>query len=210
MNPLDIFRIREPTDPAWREILHIYRETFSEWEREPEAVLASRMEEGRYVVSACALADGRIVGFHIVDAVLPDGYALFSYLGVTKAHRGKGYGTELCRHAIESFRKNDALEIMYIEADDRQSRFYGRLGFQRLDLDYRVPRFDGPGSEPMHLLAIPLADHVAALTRGELRAAVRSIFVDGYQLKPGDPRIDEQLARIPDRVRLQPWPPSQR
>lgn len=207
MNPLDLFRVQEPADPAWREVLKIYRETFPESEREPEHVLTSRMDEGRYVVYACALTDGRIVAFHIVDAVLPSQYAVFSYLGVTEKYRGKGYGTALCQHAIESFRQNEALRIMYIGADDRQSRFYGHLGFLRLDLDYRVPRPDG-GSEPKHLLAMPMGDHVAALLKSELGKVIMSIFVDGYRLTPGDPRIDEQLARIPERTRLQPWPPA--
>ena len=70
-----------------------------------------------------------------------------------------------------------------------------------------MPRPDG-GSEPKHLLAMPMGDHVAALLKSELGKVIMSIFVDGYRLTPGDPRIDEQLARIPERTRLQPWPPA--
>jgi len=189
--------------------MSLYRDAFEAWEREPEAVLAERVSAGRYVLCLARDAKGAPVGFYILEVNRDVDYVMFTYVGVSGAARGKGYGAVLVRDAVRRFREEIRAEWMLIEAGDRQAVFYGRLGFKRLDLIYHAPRFEEEGAAPMHLLSMS-ADHDSDIIDGpRLAEMVRHNFVHGYRLDPADQRVRRQLALIGQRVRRVPWPPGE-
>lgn len=208
MTELRIFRVEGPALPEWADVLRIYHESFPDWEREPDALIEARTRTGRYVVWAGAAQSGAIVGFSILERSVSHHYALLAFLAVEGLQRGNGFGAQLCQHALKYFEEQTALKMLYVEAEDRQARFYGRLGFRRLDLEYYVPRFDTKGSVPMRLMAISNDPSVRTLDGKELSTVIQSIFCSGYHLEPNDERIQEQLERIPQRIHLEIWPPE--
>lgn len=205
---VDTRRVEGPRDPAWADVVRIYREAFPAADREDERRIGERVVTGRYVV-VVARHDGRAVGFHALDLVPGLETAFFMYLAVAPAWRGRGIGRALCRDVMDRFGALAGYRWLLVEAGERQAAFYGRMGFLRLALEYHAPRFDGPGSVPMHLLALPIAPACTALPGDVVRATIRVGFVDGYDLAETDPRIAAQLARVPERVALEAWPPSE-
>jgi GNAT superfamily N-acetyltransferase len=205
----DIVPVEAEGGDVWRDCVHIYEEAFPEWEREPERVLVMRVRQGRYKMYA-GMIEGHAVGFYILD-IEEEGqiYALFSYIAVDPRERGKGYGTELTRHAFEVFSELPRRRWMLIEAEKRQAELYGRLGFLKIDVDYLVPRYDSSGSEAMSLMAVPSDRSARSIESAELRQLVERIYRSGYKLDADDPRLEEQLAVIPvGEIRLMAWPPE--
>jgi predicted N-acetyltransferase YhbS len=187
--------VRRPAGRAWQEVLRIYRAAFPTWEREPEWMLANRINEGRYLLKVAQHKES-VIGFYILDLVPPERYTLLAFVAVMEGERNKGIGSKLCAEAVATFRALGAYRWLLVEAQDRQGEFYGRFGFRRLALDYRVPRFDGAGTETMHLMAIPADSDVASIAGSELAQIVRHIFTSGYSLDPSDPRLAAQLTKI--------------
>lgn len=205
----DIVPVEADGGAVWSDCIRIYEEAFPEWEREPERVLVKRVRQGRYKMYA-GMFEGHAVGFYILD-IEEEGqvYALFSYIAVDRRERGKGFGTELTRHAFKLFSESHGRRWMLIEAEQRQAELYGRLGFLKIDMDYLVPHYDSTRSEPMSLLAVPFDRSARSIEGPELRQIVERIYLSGYKLDADDPRLEEQLAFIPTgEVRLMAWPPG--
>jgi len=188
--------------------MRLYYEAFPPWEREWDSLLERRTAKGRYQMRA-GLKNGQVVGFYVLD-VEEDGqtYALFSYLAVAEKERGQGYGEALTRHAIGLFLERGDRRWLLIEAEDRQARFYGRIGFAKFGFDYFVPRFGEASAVPMHLMGFSSEGPPATVAGEALKPMIERIYLSGYKLKPGDPRLAKQLALIPDEVRLLDWPPE--
>jgi GNAT superfamily N-acetyltransferase len=205
---VDTRRVEGGDDPDWSETLRIYRDAFPAWEREDEARMRARVETGRYVL-VVARHEGRTIGFHALDLLPGLDTAFFMYLAVDRDWRGRGIGRTLCRDVVERFRALGCYRWLLVEAGERQAVFYGRMGFLRLAVEYHAPRFDGPGSVPMDLLALPARLECDAVPGEALRRTIRVLFADGYELGETDPRIAAQLERVPGRVALEAWPPTE-
>ncbi len=204
---LEIVEVSDAGDPRWGAAMAIYEASFPAWEREPESILVERLGTRRYRMWV-GLRHAGVAGFYLLDLNPSLRYALFSFLAVDAEARGQGLGTVLCRDAMERFATGGELRWLLIEAEDRQAAFYGRLGFSKLDLPYDVPRFDGGGTFPMHLMVVSAGQRPTHIAGGTLRPILRHLFTSGYSLKPDDPRIAAQLARVGDTVELIPWPPG--
>ena len=207
MSDLNIYQITPDDISRWQATMEIYYTAFPEWEREPEDVLIKRISSGRYVMY-CGQEQDNVVGFYILDINQEPSYALFSFLAVSESQRGKGLGTILCKDAIRRFHEEYSLNLLLIEAEDRQALFYGKLGFKKIDIDYLVPKYNAPGSVPMHLMAISVDNHAPHLEAKQLRALIEHIFTTGYYLNDQDERLTAQLANIPELAALLVWPPK--
>jgi GNAT superfamily N-acetyltransferase len=204
---LSIVQVRPAAGAHWSAAMRIYQASFPGWEREPVHVIARRVDQARYLMKA-GLLDGKVIGFYILDLNPAQGFALFAFVAVTAAQRGKGLGGELCRDAIAVFRMlGQENRWFLVEAEERQAIFYGRMGFLDIGIDYRVPRFDNEGSVPMHLMTVPRHPG-QSMVSGELGEIVRRLFLSGYSLDEDDPRIAAQLAKVPATIPLKPWPPQ--
>ena len=125
--------------PGWGGFLRLYRQVFPPWEREPDALIARRLDAGRYQISVTCDREGRVTGGSIVDIVPERDYALLCYVAVAPGWRGRGLGKRLSLQAVRRFRQAAPVRWLLVEAEDGPSRLYRRCGFRRLRLDYRVP-----------------------------------------------------------------------
>lgn len=192
--------VAAPDDPLFPEAMKIYEAAFPDWEREPRERIEKLIAEGIYRLTLYLERD-RAVGLAIVDLRPRLRYQLLTYLAVEEAFRGRGIGSRLCLDAIERFRRDPDYDWLFIEAQERQARLYAQLGFKPLAIDYVVPSYTSDETVPMSLMAI--VKEGETLDGERLKRVVRDIFEFGYDLSPDDPRIAEQLRKIPPIVRFE-------
>jgi len=176
----------------WNETIEIYKDSFPEWEREDTQHILKNIQTGVYKMFVY-VEDHEVIGFYILDINRSLNYTLFSFLAIKESKRNLGIGTKLCLNAIEYFHTEIKVEWLLIEAEERQAKLYEKLGFSRLSLDYRIPKFNSLESVPMNLM---LLNESKELDSNSLKAIIKDIFYRGYSLKKGDIRIDQQLKRV--------------
>lgn len=195
-----------PGDERWSAFLALYHRAFPAAEREPDPVLAERASGGRYRVRLALDGRGAVAGCYVVDVATEADYALLCYVAVEPRWRRSGVGRRLCLDAVAWFSAEAPTPWLLVEAAPRAARLYRRCGFTRLTLDYRVPYIDAPGTQVLQLLVLPPADHGGTVPGQRLRAIIRHLFVDGYLVRPDDPRLQAQLERVPDQTRIEDAP----
>lgn len=203
----EIISVTPDQTEVWDACIRIYTAAFPRKERESEGALRRRLDTGRYRMRA-GLRDGEVAGFVILDIEPPYNFALLSYLVVDEAQRGKGYGTDLTNEAIRLFREETDCDWLLIEARDRQAELYGRLGFLKVDLDFRIPHYVDADETPMHLMAYPRGAAERSIPAGELKEMIDWLYRSGYLVADDDPRLARQLAAITGDAALMDWPPS--
>ena len=182
---------------AWAACMDIYRASFPDWEREPEARLAEEASRGRNVMRVAF--DGETPkGLAILDIDKADDtpYALLTILAAAEHARRTGSGRKLVEDAVLWAMSNTPSVWLLTEAEPRPARFYGQLGFRIIDIAYRTPCFTDETSVPMQLMAIPRDREAAAIGQKALHAVIARIFTSGYGLPPDDPRLDAQLKAV--------------
>ncbi|MBA1438641.1 MAG: GNAT family N-acetyltransferase [Epsilonproteobacteria bacterium] len=177
----------------WDGAVKIYDDAFPEWEKEDIDHILKNIENGRYKMVAY-LSNNKVEGIYILDINHQLDYALFSFLAVDTALRGQKIGTMLCAHAINYFQNHVSCQWLFIEAEDRQCKFYSKFGFKKLQIKYNVPKFNSSQSIAMHLMCI---DKNKRIDSESLKNIIEHIFVHGYCLPEDDQRIQKQLERIP-------------
>ena len=190
-----------PLAADWAEIVTIYRSSFKADLREPEPLLADRLEAGRYRLFT-ARKRSQINGFAILDVIPTPSYAVLSYLAVSENHRNSGIGASLCHHVVENFRKAAPANWLLVEAEKRQADFYRRQGFATFACPYDAPQFGDAGSIAMSLQGIAKSKETRSASRAELCDIIEHLFLDGYGLEKNDPRLVAQLAAIADPTPL--------
>jgi len=190
----------------WSAFAALYHAAFPPGEREPDRLVAARLDAGRYRIRISRSARGHVTGGYVVDRVTEHDYALLCYVAVAAAWRKAGIGRRLCADAVTLFRGKGRPGWLLVEAKPRAARLYRRCGFARLDLDYRVPFHDGPGEQRMVLLALHRQGAPSRVARRTLVAMIRDLYLDGYLVAEDDPRLRDQLARIPDEVMVEDAP----
>jgi len=176
----------------FNECMLIYVDSFAEWEREDINNIAKNIQSNHYKMHA-NLLNSEVIGFYILDVNTQLEYALLSFLAMKESQRGKGLGNELCLHCITYFQKELACRWLLIEAQERQSKLYERLGFKKIMLEYKVPSLTSQESINMHLMQINNNDNIDNISLSNI---IEDIFTRGYSLNKNDTRIKEQLLRI--------------
>jgi GNAT superfamily N-acetyltransferase len=201
--------------PEQRETVRaIYEEAFPSWQREPfDALVRAFPDEARLQL---AMIDGRdVVGFATTLRLQAVSWRFLEYFAVTERRRNQGLGGSLWQTLIERLAEGGPLPIVLeverpqdapagtTERTTRERRidFYRRRGAYELAIpDYRVPHLTGEGSDALLLLAVPV--HGSTLPTGaELEALVRSLYVEGYGLRPDDPLVRSALASLGPNTR---------
>lgn len=173
--------------------LALYHQLFPEWEREPDELVRERHLSGDYFTRYLSDGEG-MVGFFTINVVPALRYSTLTFIGVRPNRQGTGLGAKLLDAALEDCTGGNAsIEYFLIEAEPDKAGFYLSHGLKRVDIRYRVPRFDDkPGLEPMELFM-----HEPGAGRGEeiplmrLKEIIAHLLEYGYGLPPGDPRTGE-------------------
>ena len=176
----------------WDDFIKIYNDSFEEWEREDVNKLLVNMIKGRYEITIY-LDNNEVQGFYILDIRTKLNYALITFLAVKKELRGKKIGSKLCLNAIEFFKTNLLCGWLLVEAGDIQARFYKNLGFERINIDYMIPKFNSKDSISTQLLYISKGETINAKSLSKI---IEDIFINGYSLNEDDERIQQQLEYI--------------
>ncbi len=188
----------------------IYEEGFPLHQRMAfDDIVESARDGSRHV--SVAKADGRVIGVSVVYPLASTPALFLEYFAVDGAQRGKGIGTRLWRHIMETPPPGPA-EGFVLEVDDpeeedlpqeeariREQRvqFYLRLGARFLPVaDYRVPFVTGEGEERLRLMWAPLGRDHESLP-GSLRDLVLAVYEEGYELPPNDPLVVAALDSLP-------------
>ena len=185
----------------WDETIKIYDESFPEWEKEDTDNILLHIKSNRYEMIAY-VSNNEVQGFYILDINYKLDYTIFTFLAVKESLRGKGIGTKICLNAIDYFNNYIECQWLLIEAEDRQAKFYGKLGFKKILIDYFVPEFDSQESVKMHLMCINKDKEIDSISLANI---MRNIFLFGYCLDEKDKRIQRQLDRIPLKLEIIDW-----
>jgi GNAT superfamily N-acetyltransferase len=192
----------------WEAFCKLYLSEFPEWEREPLETIKARIQEGRYVLVVARKTAGQRIGFYILDQPHDPDYSILTFMAVAPEFRNQGFGSIICRHAFEHYTERDNHWLL-IEAEQRQSQFYGRLGARCLDFEYSVPHFGDAGSSTaMYLMGLVKPVTPDEIDGDFLRIMVEHIFIEGYRVTLSDPCLIKQLKAIPKRVHTLRWPPE--
>jgi GNAT superfamily N-acetyltransferase len=202
--------IRTLPDAAdeWVAFCQLYLNEFPEWEQEPLDTIKTRIEQGRYILVIAKNAANEPVGFYLLDQPHDPDYSILTFMAVAPEFRNQGLGSIICRHAFEHYTERDNHWLL-IEAEQRQSHFYGRLGARCLDIKYEIPHFgDAESSTPMYLMGLMKPVTPKEIDGDFLRIMVEHIFIEGYRVTQSDPCLIQQLQAIPEKVRTLRWPPE--
>jgi len=175
----------------WDATMKIYGDSFDEWEREADETILKRLQTKEYEAFIYTI-DSKVVAFAILDVNEALHYALFSFLAVLQSKRGLAIGSKLCLYVIDYVKTHLRAQWLFIEAEERQALLYERLGFKRVALDYRVPKFNSQESVPMTLMLITQI----SLNADIFSEIIKDIFHRGYSLEANDIRIKQQIQRI--------------
>jgi predicted N-acetyltransferase YhbS len=190
----------------WQQFIELYDEAFEESEQEPVEIIRERLLTGRYLLEVAQDASNEIVGFYLLDRATDPDYVILTFLAIRAAFRNQGLGSQICRHIFESYSSTPG-KWMLIEAEDRQSIFYGRLGAKRLAIDYAIPHFDDSDDMTATHLMLVIKPTIPDQINGDiLRRIIEHIFMDGYHVKRDDRRLTTLLEKIPDSVKTMDWP----
>lgn len=195
---MKIKKLQDTKEIIWNQIVKIYEAAFPEWEREPLYQIEKRVLEQRYVVYI-GLFQEQTVGFYILDQALGRDFVVFTFLAVTEQSRGQGIGSLLCQHAIKTFYHLHKTWLI-IEAEDKPALFYQKLGFKKIAIDYVIPKYDDANEGiAMHLMAI---SEQKTIDNTMLSNIIINMFTEGYLLERNDPRLIQQLAKLPQSALL--------
>lgn len=193
--------VARPQGSDWSAFASLYQEAFPPWEREPLPRIAARVAAGRYGLTVLRLTGEPVAGFYLLDQVAALGYAVLTFLALRQGYRGRGLGQRLLQDAVSRFQAGPGPAWLFVEAEPGPAQFYQGRGFRRLGVDYRVPHYgDMTAIQPMTLLAVHRGGLMSRIDGKLIRQVIEHLFVDGYQLHPDDPRLAEQLQRVPDVV----------
>jgi GNAT superfamily N-acetyltransferase len=193
----------------WNCFCRLYQSEFPTWEQEPLDAISERLRDGRYVLTGVWIPDGQLVGFYLLDLPKDPDYSILTFMAVTPEYRNQGLGSEICRHAFQHYTEREHHWLL-IEAAERQSSFYGRLGARCLELEYHIPHFgDAESGTPMYLMVLMKPAIPDEMDGDFLRRIIEHIFIEGYRVTREDPCLQRQIELIPSKVRTQEWPPEQ-
>lgn len=208
MQKLHYFRILPDQLSDWKGFCRLYQSEFPAWEQEPLDAIRERLLAGRYSLTGVKNTEGQLMGFYLLDQPNDPDYSILTFMAVTPEYRNQGLGSEICRHAFTHYTKREHHWLL-IEAEERQSLFYGRLGAQCLELEYHIPHFsDAESSTPMHLMVLMKPTTPNEMDGDFLRRIIEHIFIEGYRVTREDDCLIRQLELIPSKLRTLVWPPE--
>jgi hypothetical protein len=154
-----------------------------------------------------------VVGFAIAIALVDCDAALLEYMAVEEKRRGAGIGKLLFRAIAGWPEAHDRFLLMEVDStaipspdgEDRARRkeFYRGEGCMQVEgLRYVMPRVSGDAPPLMDLL-VYRRDLPDSVEKARVHAWLEACYAQVYQQTLPDVRIDEMLASLGDRIRIE-------
>lgn len=185
---IDIYKYPE----FWDESIKIYTDSFKKHEREESNKILKNINNGKYKMFSY-IQENEVIGFYILDINHTLRYTMCCFLAIKESKRDLGFGSKVCSHAISYFNSSIKSNWLLIEAQERQAKLYIKLGFKRINLDYKVPIFNSNNSIQTNLMIIQKA---IKIDKTSLSDIIKDIFCRGYSLNKNDQRVKSQLIKI--------------
>lgn len=119
---------------------------------------------------------------------------LLAYLATAPKYEGLGLARKMVDELLAKS-LSASKPYLWLEANPKLWGFYNKLGFKRLDMEYRIPEFYGDGSEQMGLF-VRLHPSVAEVEKKVVESFVSELLLSGYDLKEKDSRYQRQMQVI--------------
>ncbi|RYV01428.1 hypothetical protein SOPP22_13625 [Shewanella sp. OPT22] len=186
--------IKPLTPSLWESFFTLYNNCFSVWEKENPDIIKEKGLSGHYRCR-CLNADNEVIALSICELYYEHHFVLFSYLAVVHAHRSSGLSRKMSDEVSDFFSKNKKqFRWLFLECEDELIDYYVKLGFSRIAIDYRPPKFNSNETVSMNLLLYKTSE---TLNHHQLSEIIKKLFVDSYQLISTDKRIEQQLNTLP-------------
>lgn len=208
---MNIHRVCSVNEPAYHELLRIYRDSQPESERKGPDHLARMIERPEYFFLA-GRRDESIVGYAICICLPGSDAALLEYMAVTRELRGLGLGQELFKQTAALGPIANRTLVIEVDSDKlpspdhadrvRRKKFYRRLGCREIDgLAYIMPPVSSAPPPAMDMLVYAV-ELPGTLRKSHIRGWLQSCYQQVYDVPENDPRIEVMVARLPENVRL--------
>lgn len=208
---MKIHRVGSVDEPAYQELLRIYRGSQPLSELKSPDHLARMIERPEYYFLA-ALHNEVVVGYSISICLPGSDAALLEYMAVTPELRCHGLGQQLFKETAAF--GPIAIRVLMIEVDSekspsadhvdrvRRKSFYRRLGCLEIEhLAYIMPPVSNTPPPPMDMLVYAI-ELPGCLEKSRLQAWLQSCYRQVYEQPGDDPRIQSMIANLPENVRL--------
>lgn len=177
----------------FRHWIALYHQRFPYQELAPVTSIAQSIETSSSVISGVVEStSNRWAGFTLIERYGDS--TLLAYLATAPKFEGLGLARELVDEALL---KNLTADTPYfwLEANPKLWSFYQKLGFKRLDIEYRIPEFYGSGSEKMGLF-VKMYSSACSIPKTVVESFISELFLTGYAITAHDSRYLQQLSVI--------------
>ncbi|MBI5649713.1 MAG: GNAT family N-acetyltransferase [Chloroflexi bacterium] len=201
--PIEITQPTRQFFPHADSLRALYESSFPASERADFDALIASVARGERL-HFIATTNDDLVGFALLFPLRDTDAILLEYFAVASSQRGRGIGSEILQRVVGRLREPRAETgiILEVESDTegdsaeharraRRIAFYERNGARVIEhaRNYRVPNLAGAGTLAMKLLWLPLRDHAPLPTDEQLRAHIRAIYTQAYELAADDPLV---------------------
>jgi GNAT superfamily N-acetyltransferase len=185
--------VTRPAHFLFRSWARLYRARFPYQELAPlPAISKSIQQEASHIFGLIDSGSSLWAGFTLVEYY--ESATLLAYLATAPGFEGRGLARQLVAQQLKIQLSKDK-PYFWLEASPKLWSFYTKLGFSRIDLDYRIPEFYGSGSEKMGLF-VQVHSSIESIPKLVVESFVSDVFLSGYAIKKNDPRYIKQMAII--------------
>jgi len=177
----------------FRHWVALYHQRFPYQELAPVTSIAKSLEASSSVISGVFDSiSNQWAGFTLIESYGDS--TLLAYLATAQNFEGLGLARQLVDEALQV---NLTAESPYfwLEANPKLWNFYQKLGFKRLDIEYRIPEFYDSGSEKMGLF-VKIHSSVSSIPKTVVESFISELFLTGYAIKANDSRYVQQMSVI--------------
>jgi len=177
----------------FRRWVALYRTRFPYQELAPVPAIAESLNQQESVING--LIDSKTHDWAVFTLTEFYGTStLLAYLATAPDYEGKGLARQAVNSALNNTLSKDT-PYFWLEATPKLWGFYKKLGFKRLQLEYRIPEFYGSGSEKMGLF-VRTHLSITHIEKKVVESFVSELLLSGYGIKESDPRYQQQMQVI--------------
>jgi GNAT superfamily N-acetyltransferase len=193
LNALKTIKVTRPGHFLFRSWARLYRSRFPYQELAPLSLIAKSLQQDESVIVGLVEPVSRQwAGFTLLESY--GSSTLLAYLATAPHYEGQGLARKLVDQQLHTHLSKDK-PYFWLEASPKLWSFYKKLGFVRLDLDYRIPEFYGSGSEKMGLF-VQVFENAELIPKSVVESFISDVLLTGYGLAETDVRYVNQMAVI--------------